>query len=83
MDSSDPLYEPEDTNETWISMVSSSAFLSKLWQMLNDPKGPDLHRLFCTPYWTYLPYYEHKTIVCETDKRIKNLLDGAQMVDQW
>ena len=42
MDSSDPLYEPEDTNETWISMVSSSAFLSKLWQMLNDPKGRDL-----------------------------------------
>jgi len=42
MDSSDPLYEPEDTNETWISMVSSSAFLSKLWQMLNDPKDKEL-----------------------------------------
>ena len=37
-DSSDQLYEPEESNETWISMVSSSAFLSKLWQMLNDQK---------------------------------------------
>ena len=74
MDSSDPLYEPEDTNETWISMVSSSAFLSKLWQMLNDPKGPDLHRLSCTP--SGLPCLT----VCKTDKRIKNLLDGVQVV---
>jgi len=42
MDSSDPLYEPDESSETWISMVSSSAFLSKLWQMLNDPKDKEL-----------------------------------------
>lgn len=40
-DSSDQLYEPEESNETWISMVSSSAFLSKLWQMLNDQKDKE------------------------------------------
>ena len=45
MDSSDPLYEPEDGKETWISMVSSSAFLSKLWQMLNDPKALGFNKL--------------------------------------
>ena len=78
---SSPVSSPvqsEDGSETWISMVSSSAFLSKLWQMLNDPKAPGLHFLVSAFSGHRPDFWISGLAVFKTRKRIKNLSVGPQ-----